>query len=239
MNKGFTLIELLVVVLIIGILAAIALPQYTKAVERSRMAEAVQVLGDLATAQQVYYMQHSEFAASKDALNQNGDIQLPDGSPNWVLTAAMASGTKPQSAAITLTRDGGMYDKSSLTINVAKDGSIHKCYTMDKDAAGFDSVAQAMDYKEPCLQSLTLEKVRKPAVKEEKYKKSIFDDIGAQRLPEVNMEKKAVKEAAAEEEAEAALDEENIEILKDVELKTAEKLPEKAMYMDYMLQADK
>ncbi len=58
MKKGFTLIELLVVVLIIGILSAIALPQYTKAVEKSRAAEAMQILKSLRDAQAVCILEH-------------------------------------------------------------------------------------------------------------------------------------------------------------------------------------
>ena len=66
--KAFTLIELLVVVLIIGILAAIALPQYQKAVEKSKSAQALTVLRTVGQAIQAHHLATGNWANSFDEL---------------------------------------------------------------------------------------------------------------------------------------------------------------------------
>lgn len=71
--KGFTLIELLVVVLIIGILASVALPQYQKAVLKSRHANILVLLRSLKDAEERHYMSSGEYTTDWDAL----DVSLP------------------------------------------------------------------------------------------------------------------------------------------------------------------
>ena len=68
-QKGFTLIEVLVVVLIIGILTSIALPQYQKAVMRSRFAQMLQMNKTIYNAQIVYYDTYNKYADTMDQLD--------------------------------------------------------------------------------------------------------------------------------------------------------------------------
>jgi len=73
-KNGFTLIELLVVVLIIGILSAVALPQYQAAVMKARMSEGIEIGRAMLTAQQAYLLATGEYTTDLDSLDLTFDL---------------------------------------------------------------------------------------------------------------------------------------------------------------------
>ena len=103
LKSGFTLLELLVVVLIIGILAAIALPQYNKAVLKSRLHTGIPLVESLYRAQQVYAIANGDYATDIDAL----DVKIP------IDSSCQKSQTSKQSAYTCSFGIIGMYDNFS------------------------------------------------------------------------------------------------------------------------------
>ncbi len=115
-EKGFTLIEVLIVVLIIGVLSAIAVPQYQKAVLKSRFASLVPLGKALNEGNEAYYLEHDSYTdnvGNLDVTTQNNQAEV-------------TLGNEPQHQYVKLTRSDihnnlVMYQKRSVNFP----GEIH------------------------------------------------------------------------------------------------------------------
>ncbi|MBI3322820.1 MAG: prepilin-type N-terminal cleavage/methylation domain-containing protein [Candidatus Omnitrophica bacterium] len=113
--KGFTLMELLIVVIIVGILASIALPQFKVMTRRARATEAQNMVGAILTAEWVYYQENNAFVASTSAnvfpaalgISVPGDANsifdyTSDGATPCVVTATADGGGLEVGTAVTV-----------------------------------------------------------------------------------------------------------------------------------------
>ncbi|MCM2267676.1 MAG: prepilin-type N-terminal cleavage/methylation domain-containing protein [Elusimicrobiales bacterium] len=125
-RKGFTLIELLVVVLIIGILASIAIPQYFKVVEKARVSEAMSIISSVKSAQERFLARGGSYTSDFTRLDISYANMTATALPSKFYTASASAGTCASGPCyvITLTRHtnsstvAARYGTYSLNANV-------------------------------------------------------------------------------------------------------------------------
>ena len=115
-NKGFTLVELAVVIVIIGVLAAFAVPRFRASVERSKAAEAFNYLSAIQAAQERYHAKQGTYASDVADL----DIQFT--APKYFSVGEVAGDSLETGWSLTLTRSGNAAGYGEYTVTFTQEG---------------------------------------------------------------------------------------------------------------------
>ena len=121
-NRGFTLVELAVVVVIIGVLAAFAVPRFLASVERSKAAEAFNYLSSIQAAQERFHARQGTYASDLTGL----DIKMT--SIKYFTAGEVTAGST-----------GNLQDSWSLTLTRAGASAGYGEYTVTFTDQGYDS----------------------------------------------------------------------------------------------------
>ena len=116
-KKGFTLIELLIVVVIIGILAAIAIPKFASTKEKAYIASMKSDLKNLATSEEAYYSDKNSYSTDTTLLNFNtstGNVLTID---DATTTGWKATMTNPRVTSITSCKIGTGTDTTGIGVD--------------------------------------------------------------------------------------------------------------------------
>ena len=113
-QKGFTLIELMIVVVIIGILAALAVPRFMRATTKSKQSEAKTVLKQIYVLERAYFQENDTYVAAANTAALAAALsgfEVPSGSPRY--TYSVAAGAGGITTSFTATATGNIDDDAT------------------------------------------------------------------------------------------------------------------------------
>jgi type IV pilus assembly protein PilE len=134
--RGITMLELLVVLVLVGIVAALALPSYRQQMIRVHRTEAMAALLQLQAAEEKFYLRHNAYTANMGAAPPTGlGVPTASASGKYLLTVAVADDGQSFIATATPTPAGGQ-------------DADHECLAFSIDARGRRAVSGTRDVRD-------------------------------------------------------------------------------------------